>query len=522
MLNEVLRFIKQEKLIAPQDTVIAGVSGGADSVCLLLVLMEIRKSMPFSLKAVHVEHGIRGEESKKDADFTKRLCEANGISCEVYPVDVPLYAEEKGLGMEEAARILRYRCYREAACKVGSLQLSGNEEYGLKHHAKEQMQNVGKIHIALAHHAEDNAETILFQMVRGSGLDGLCGILPKREFDENIDIIRPLLKQTRGNIENFLRERKQEYCVDSTNMDTEYSRNQIRHEIIPTLKEINRQAVTHINQCAEILRDMKDYLDVQVAKAYEQSCVMQSNAMKNSADQSGTNQNVAKENGRLQVKWEHLKEYPLIIQKEVIHKAICEVAQSAKDITAVHVEHTLHLLTQQVGKRISLPYQMMAERNYAGIAILKKNEQTGTEAVQISIEKEKLESFLDGQPHFFDVPGGKFCFQVRDFTGKMQEISKKTYTKCLDYDKIKGDLQIRNRQSGDYLTLDTEGHTKRLKEYFINEKIPSEDRDRIFLLTQESHVIWVVGGRISAEFKIKENTKRILEVQFEGGNDNEN
>ena len=180
------------------------------------------------------------------------------------------------------------------------------------------------------------------------------------------------------------------------------------------------------------------------------------------------------------------------------------------------------MLTQQVGKRISLPYQLTAERNYAGIAILKKTELVETKVAQISVEKEKLQSFLDGQPHFFAVPGGKFRFQVRDFTGKMQEISKKTYTKCFDYDKIKGSLQIRNRQSGDYLTLDAAGHTKRLKEYFVNEKIPSEARDKIFLITQESHVIWVVGGRISAEFKIKENTKRILEVQFEGGIHNEN
>ncbi len=490
MLDKILRFIEQEELIAPQDSVIAGVSGGADSVCLLLVLMEIRKRLPFSLKVVHVEHGIRGEESRSDADFTKRLCEEKGICCEVYPVDVPSYATEQGIGLEEAARILRYQCYKKAAHKELAAAKRSREE------------NIGKIHIALAHHGEDNAETILFQMVRGSGLDGLCGMLPKRDFETGIDIIRPLLKQTRGEIENYLLEQKQEYCVDSTNMDTEYSRNNIRHGVIPKLKEINQQAVSHINQCGELLRDMQEYLKVQVNCVYEKSCAL--------------------EKGRLQINWSRLEIHPQMIQKEVIHKAICEMAGSAKDIMAVHVEQILKLAGLQVGRKISLPYRLVAERNYEGILISKDKEKVETELLQILIGEEEQEKLLDGEPHFYEVPGGKICLQIRNFTGEMQEISKKTYTKCFDYDKIKGSLQIRNRQSGDYLTLDAEGHTKRLKEYFINEKIPAEERGHILLLAKESHIIWVIGGRISSEFKIDKDTERILEVQFKGGNQNEN
>ena len=504
MLDEVLRFIKQEKLIAPQDTVIAGVSGGADSVCLLLVLMEIAKLLPFSLKVVHVEHGIRGEESQSDAEFTRQLCRENSIPCEIYSVDVPDYAGKNGIGLEEAARILRYDCYCKAANKeiTAAMHRENTEVSNDTTEEARQISDVGKIHIALAHHAEDNAETILFQMVRGSGLDGLCGMLPKRELELQIDIIRPLLKQTRGEIEAYLTEKNQEYCVDSTNMDTEYSRNSIRHEVLPKLKDINRQAVPHMNQCAELLRDMKAYLDVQVTDAYEIYCIS--------------------ENGRLTISKELLEACPKIIQKEVVHRAICKMAGSAKDITAVHVEKTLSLFFQQVGRKISLPYQLVAQRNYAGILLLKTDTKVETRQVNFFINKEKMETFLNGKPYFLDVPGGRFCFQVRDFTGKIQEISKKTCTKCLDYDKIKNGLQIRNRQSGDYLTLDKEGHTKRLKEYFINEKIPLEAREKIFLLAQDSHIIWVVGGRLSAEFKIEENTKRILEVRFEGGNFNEN
>ena len=501
MLDKVLRLIEQEKLIAPQDTVIAGVSGGADSVCLLLILMELKKRLCFSLKAVHVEHGIRGEESRSDAAFTGRLCEENQIPCEVYSVDVPSYAAEQGMGYEEAARMLRYECYRRAAHK--ECEGSGSKEQDVQTDSSENGgQKERHIHIALAHHAEDNAETILFQMVRGSGLDGLCGMLPKRELEEKIDIIRPLLKQTRGEIEDYLSERKQEYCIDSTNMDTEYSRNSIRHEVLPKLREINCQAVPHINQCAGLLRELKDYLDVQVTQAYEKSCV--------------------KKEHKLIVKKEILEAYPLIIQKEVIHRAICERAQSSKDIAAVHVEKVLQLLELQVGRKISLPYQLAALRSYEGILLGKENETVEKKQVWLSIGNEEMASFLDGKPHFFEVPGGRFRFQVREFTGRMQEISKKTCTKCLDYARIKDGLQIRNRQSGDYLMLDKEGHTKRLKEYFINEKIPSEARDEILLLAQDDHIIWVVGGRMSAGFMIEEHTKQILEVQYEGGNLNEN
>ena len=158
MTNELLNEWKKEKIVEDGDIVLAGVSGGADSVCLLLMLEQLQKKTDFLLEAVHVEHGIRGEESRKDAAFVKNLCQDHGIRCHIFSVEVPLFAEKHGLGLEEAARILRYDCYKKAAESV-------KKEFPEK-----------KIKLALAHHAEDNAETVLFQMVRGSGLDGLCGV----------------------------------------------------------------------------------------------------------------------------------------------------------------------------------------------------------------------------------------------------------------------------------------------------------------------------------------------------------
>ena len=214
MTNELLNEWKKEKIVEDGDIVLAGVSGGADSVCLLLMLEQLQKKTDFLLEAVHVEHGIRGEESRKDAAFVKNLCQDHGIRCHIFSVEVPVFAEKHGLGLEEAARILRYECYKKAAESV-------KKEFPEK-----------KIRLALAHHAEDNAETVLFQMVRGSGLDGLCGMSRRR--DEGIyELIRPLLAQPREEIEAFLKECGQSYCTDETNLDTEYSRNRIRHQVLP-------------------------------------------------------------------------------------------------------------------------------------------------------------------------------------------------------------------------------------------------------------------------------------------------
>lgn len=475
MLEEVLRFIRREKMITEGDTVLVGISGGADSVCLLCVLDRLKEQIDFTLGAVHVEHGIRGEESRLDAAFVEQLCAIREIPCQVYRVNVPEYAKMQGLGLEEAARILRYECYEKAA-----------EKYS------------GTVKIALAHHAEDNAETVLFQLIRGSGLDGLCGMQPERGLTEHSRIIRPLLKQSREAIEAYLKEIGQEFRTDGTNLDTDYSRNCIRHRVLPELMKINRQAVSHINRSAEILTGLKEDLDSRVAEIYKKAC--------------------ENNNGRVTIEKTALETVPEVIRLEVIHKAICEAAGSSKDITSAHVESVAALFDYQCGKRISLPYGLIAERVYKGIWLEKAAEKEGGQEFFVTLGKEELETLLNQKPYIVDVPGGTIRLQLLDFRGKKQEISKKRYTKWLNYDKIKNGLQIRNRQSGDYLTLDQEGHKKRLKEYFINEKIPSREREHVLLLAQGSHIIWVIGGRISAGFKIDGSTERILEVQIDGGN----
>ena len=250
MTEDVLNWIKKEKLMTEGDTVIVGLSGGADSVALLLVLLELRQRIGYTLLAIHVEHGIRGEESRKDAAFVEELCRQKNISCRICPVNVPDYAASEGIGVEEAARILRYECYQKAA---EELKQSG----------------AGRVSIALAHHANDNAETVLFQMARGSGVHGMCGMHPKRVLGDDILIVRPLLCVSRGQIEEYLKKCGQEYRTDGTNLDINYSRNRIRHHILPELSVINEQAVSHINQSALLLQQAVSYMEQETKKVDE-------------------------------------------------------------------------------------------------------------------------------------------------------------------------------------------------------------------------------------------------------------
>lgn len=497
-------------MIEQGDVVLAGVSGGADSVCLLRLLLDLQDELRFSLEVVHVEHGIRGDESREDAGFVEALCEKWGIVCHTFHLNVPEYAKQHGMGLEEAARTLRYSCYKSAAAEVADTG-SG------KRRMDEDALPAAGIKVALAHHADDNAETMLFQMARGSGLLGLCGMRPKRELTEGAMLIRPLLMTTRREIEQYLSERGQTYRQDSTNLDTDYSRNRIRHEVLPQLEKVNSQVVSHMTRSAALLTELSDYLAGEVARVVQETCRFERTPAGESLEAEETGL-VQKENTGCVIRQELFLQYPDILQKETVHTVLGKVAGSRKDIAAAHVESVLNLAGLQVGRQISLPYQMKAERTYEGIRIRRVRGIDRRMPEQYVITAQELLLAEREEGLVVPLPDGELRLQVRDFSGEMWEIRKKTYTKWLNYDKIKCGLRLRKRAGGDYLIIDEKGHRKKLKEYFIEEKIPKERRDEIWLLAEEAHILWVVGGRISADYRIEENTKKVLEVQIVGGN----
>jgi len=474
MLQKVKQKMDELHMVSSGETVLAAVSGGADSVCLLLILDELSKVDGFRLEAVHVEHGIRGEESKRDASFVEMLCQNRSIPCKTVSVDVPGFSKAKGIGIEEAARILRYQVFEEVA-----------KEKNAK--------------VALAHHMEDNAETILFQLARGSALNGLCGMQPKRQEENGVTYIRPLLTLHRCEIEKYLEECKQGFCVDSTNEELDYSRNYLRNVVLPELTKINAQTVAHMNATAESIAEIRDYLDEVVTCEW-------SNVVEEVDDKIRLNANV-------------LLGLHKAVQKEVAYRAISKVMRTKKDISAVHVIDLLDLCENQSGKEIHLPNRVIAKKEYDKVWLFVQEEK-GTEKKQIEVLKEQLEQcFKEGKCFTISLKDEKESLSIRVFEKqeKMLQIPKNSYTKWLDYDKIKQGFCIRTRQSGDYFISDVFGHRKRLKQYFIDEKVPSEGRESMWLLTQDNLVLWAIGGRISEHVKITENTHWIVELVYKGG-----
>lgn len=480
MLQTVQKMMVELNMAAAGECLLAGVSGGADSVCLLLVLKELEAQMGFCLEAVHVEHGIRGEESLRDEQFVVELCEKYKIPLTCVKVDVPTYSKKQGMSVEEAARVLRYEAFSSIAREK-------------------------KAKVVLAHHMEDNAETILFQMLRGSSITGLCGMQPVREDEYGVVYIRPLLRIHRKEIEEFLAVRGQIFCTDSTNQELEYSRNYLRGVVMPQLEQVNEQAVNHINGTAQRLEDIRDFLALETEKAWEQV--------------TGNSSVLLQGVSVLKLHINILESLHPALQKEVVLKAIAEVAGSRKDIAAVHVKDVLELCRKQSGRKIQLPYQVAVKRDFDTLVVYKDS--CEKETIWTQITASDLETILLSQEVMevsLGEAGERLLIKVFPNHGKSAEVPKKAYTKWLDYDKIKQGFCIRTRQSGDYFIGDTLGHHKKLKNYFVDEKISAMERDRMWLLAQDSLVLWLIGGRISEHVKVTEQTKIIVELEYQGGN----
>ena len=451
-LQQVYAYIHEQQMIGPGDTVFAGVSGGADSMCLLEVLFAYQKEVDFNLRVIHVEHGIRGADSVADAQYVQAYCLKKGIPCEVVTVDALSYSKNCGCSVEEAARELRYRAFEQAA-----------EESG-EDHAR----------IAVAHHMEDQAETVLWQWIRGSDIKGMGGMRPVRG-----RIIRPLLASTRGQIEEYLKETHVSWREDATNSDDAYTRNRLRREVLPVLTDLNEQAVAHLCESAARLQEAEYYLEQQTELAYDTHVVQT-------------------ETVSWRVKDSLLEETPFL-QRRVLHLVLQKACKQAKDLTAKHVRLLQELFFLQTGRELNLPYEVFAWRTYHGIELFKK----------AASQEESLTGV--GEQELFHM-------EVLD-RFDLSEISKKKYTKWFDYDKIKYSVQIRRRQSGDFLVVDDAGHSQKLKKYLVNEKIPAPRREELLLLADGSHVMWVVGYRISSYYKVDGHTKRVLKVQYDGGNE---
>ena len=446
----------------------AGISGGADSVCLLKILARWKEAWGISLRAVHVHHQLRGEEADADERFVRELCENEGIPCRVFHEDVQGMAQREKIGLEEAGRIARYRCFATVCEDVGG----------------------GKI--ALAHHQDDLAETMLHHLVRGTGMAGLCSLKPVSG-----NRIRPLLCLEKEEILVYLKAAGQPWRTDSSNLEDDYTRNRIRHHVLEELKtEVNPRAVRHMAQLSEELEETRVVL-AQVAAEKRRQYVRKS------------------EKGMLLA--EELKKEPDLIGRQIVHDLLKEISGKQKDFTRIHVEAVQELWNRKVGARRDLPYGMQAIRMYDGIYLERKAEKCKTRdseknaGIQMNVQSEGTESFQIGELTL------TVSRTARDFG----EIPEKKYTKWFDYDRIKQTLVIRHRQPGDRICLFDGGGSKKLKDYLIDRKIPAQKRDQLWLLADGSDILWIIGDRISAAYKVTAESQRILQAEIKGGSTHE-
>lgn len=456
MIKKVKAYVEKYHMLAAGDVIVAGVSGGADSVCLLLVLLELQKEIPFRTVVVHINHGIR-KEAAEDAAYVRTLCEQFGIPFYLVEADAQALANKNRLSLEEAGRHIRYRAFEDVLMK----------------------ENGGIGRIAVAHNRNDRAETMLFHLFRGSGLNGLAGIRPVRD-----NIIRPLLCLDRTEIEAYVTDKGVHYCTDKTNAEEIYTRNKIRHRILPPAEAICEGAVGHMAEAADILAEAYDFIK-QTANGFCDTYVIE-------------------ENGRLHIPVDAFNIQKPVVQKEILYQCVMKLTESGHNITGAHIRAAAALFTKEGSKRIMLPRGLIVKREY--------------EAVTFAVAS--AEPVCVPETTYADITGecvleaeGLGTVEVRIFPyEKSENIPEKTYTKWFDYDKIIKSLTLRTRQTGDYLTINEKLSEKTLKDYMIQEKIPRDIRNRLYVLADGHHILWVIGYRISQNYKVDAQTKTILQV----------
>ena len=329
--DRVQRFIDEQGLIGADDTVLCGVSGGADSLCLFILLHELYKDSSVSLHVMHIHHHLR-ESADADADFVRCMCNDLSVPFSLKDVDVESFAREIRGSTEEAARILRYRAFKDKL--------------------KELESRPSKRCLAVAHNMNDDAETVLHNLFRGSGLKGLGGIRPMQDKGE-YRLIRPLLDIPRNDIEEFLRNKGIAWCTDETNLGDDYARNRIRHNLLPlAVSQINEGAVLHIHKAASTLSSAEDYISIQLDEAFR-SCIEEC------ADGIRINR----------AAFSDLHPY---LKKRLALKCLEYVSGYAKDITGTHVELLCGLFSLPAGKMLDMPHKLHALRYKEYVELVRK------------------------------------------------------------------------------------------------------------------------------------------------------
>lgn len=458
LIEKVKKTITSYQLVNDGEHILLALSGGVDSTALLWILLKLRDELKFGLTLAHLNHQIRGEDADKDEQFVRDLAKETSLKLKVGRYNVPKLARKEGLSMEEAARKARYQFLFQSA-------------EGLKANR-----------IALAHNRDDCAETFLINLLRGSGCRGLSAMKPVQG-----KLIRPLIECPREEIEEFLQQEGQSYRLDLSNLDIKYTRNKVRHSLIPYLeKHFNPNIKEILAQEMDILREEDDYFRAKTSQIFYELCYSDINGV--------------------HIKVNPFVSLPLAIKRRLIRLAIEKAKGDIKRITWAHISSILQLFSiEKEEKRVMLPQGLRGRR-------------LGKEVViEPEMEEKKVEF-----SHKVSIPGHIKIQEIdEDFIIRLERasvvgnnyIQKAENRAFLDADKVAKEFLVRNRKEGDrFFPLGSQGERK-LKSFFIDKKIPRKERDKIPLFISRGKIAWVAGLAIAESFKINPSTQQVVIIE---------
>jgi len=461
ILQDVRKTVVRHHMLEQGDRVLVAVSGGPDSVCLLYVLKELQEEYDLALYIAHLHHGIRGSEADEDVRFVQSLGESLGFPVYTEYTDIPSFIKRTGLSKQAGAREVRYRFFNRLADKIGADR------------------------IALGHTANDQIETFLMRLLRGSGGPGLSGIPPVRE-----RIIRPLIDISRERIIEFLSKKNISYRIDSSNLSPLYLRNKIRLELIPYLeKEFNPNIMETLLRNLEILREEERYLDEIVGKLYPELLLSESKY------------SIIFDTGR------YVSQAIPIRRRLLIHAVESLVGKGVVPLSFRHIEDSLSLLEEEREGEIHLPRSLIVKRDRETFGVYLKDEEKPFCSYSYDV-------IIPGDTRVSEAGLTITTAIIERYSYEKSKEGKDPLMACFDLGKFSLPLVVRNRRKGDmFFPAGMGGHKKKVKEYFIDRKIPRRERDKIPILFSPEGILWVVGYRTDERFRVTPDTERILQVK---------
>jgi tRNA(Ile)-lysidine synthase len=502
--SKILGFIQRYSLISPEELVVVGVSGGADSVCLLHVLSKCRKRLGVKLHVAHLNHLLRGAESEADAKYVSNLADSLGVPITIDKQDVAAYRTERNCSIEEAARELRYAFLGRVAKEAGANR------------------------IAIGHTRDDHVETILMHILRGTGINGLCGLAPcspiaydRQEMSlptetasiakgqqGNILVIRPLLNITREETAIYCQEHQLDPRIDSSNLSLSFFRNRLRLQLLPLLRQYNPSLDQALLRLADIAQEHNAFIEQQASELWDEMA--------------------RQENNSIYLDKKQLASLPIALQRQLLRAAMTKLVGDVRDIEAIHIEAARSLLSKPVSKRISLPRGIICQGGYDEIVIASPPSSIVGEASQSQFPPCPFPP-LPGEvplkvPGKTAFPGWKVTASiVRERTdsassqynpGTNEETYKGNIVADFDLHKTGTKLCIRQRRSGDRFQPLGLSMPKKLYEFMVDAKIPRSWRGNIPIVYSPQQIIWVVGWRTDDRVKITKASKEILRLEF--------